>query len=290
MTNKLHYILCLDLGGTKLAIAKVTGHGVYDKSELTINSFLTKDEFNAFLLTTMASNITPDCQGISIGVPGLVDVQSQVVLDVQNIPHWQNVPLSQLVTERFALPCEVNNDVNCFAVGSFYFANPQHRQNIVALCIGTGLGAGLIVHGKLVNGAQSAAGEFGSFAYQDGILEDYCSAQFFKRLNLDGKQQFERANTGDSAALAVFAELGKHLAHAVQQIVLAVNPEHIVLGGSIAKSHAFFMPSLKARLSQLLHPTIVEQLEFSVYPDTHYALLGAFQLFNLNKGIYDEVC
>lgn len=283
------YLLCLDLGGTKLAIAKVSQAGVYDKAVIKINPSLSKSDFNAFLLNTISNHLDSNCQGISIGVPGLVDVYSQVVLEVQNIRHWQNVALAKLVSERFTLPCEVNNDVNCFAIGAFYFANPNHYQNMVALCTGTGLGAGLIVHGKLVNGAQSAAGEFGSFSYRDSIIEDYCSAQFFNRLGLDGKTQFDLATRGDEHALGVFKELGQHLAHAVQQIVLAVNPEHIVLGGSIAQSHPFFMPTLKAALTRLLHPTIVEQLTFSIHPDTDLALLGAYQLFNLNKVVLDEV-
>ena len=183
----------------------------------------------------------PDVAGIGAGVPSIIDLKAGVVYDVQNIPSWKKVPLKALLEERYRLPVYVNNDANCFAAGEKHFGKLGPYDNAVGLIVGTGLGAGIIANGRLYSGANCGAGEFGMLPYLDRNFEAYASGQFFDRVHgTSGRETAERAARGDRAALEIFAEFGRHLGEAVKAICYAVDPEIIVLGGSVSKSYRFF--------------------------------------------------
>lgn len=275
------YVTCVDLGGTKLAIANIQNGEIIAFHQVPICADLSKDDFNAFLISEITPFITNACQGICIGVPGLVETATGFVIEVLNIPNWQNVELKTLIESRFKLPALIHNDANCFTYGIYNNAKYCHFDNLVGVTLGTGLGAGLILNSRLYTGKQSAAGEFGSFPYLDGIIEDYCSGQFFKRQGIDGLATFQLAEAGDSNALAIFAELGEHLGNAIVQVVQAFNPEAIVFGGSVAKSAPFFINTLQATLQSKLPPSVFNALQIHYTQDTKTALFGAYYLFQV---------
>ncbi|MCF6455797.1 ROK family protein [Pseudoalteromonas sp. MMG024] len=280
MTNcNTPFITCVDLGGTKLAIANIADGKIIKSHTVPIDASLTKDDFNAFLFNNLTPFVTKACRGICIGVPGLVESDSGFVIEVLNIKHWQNVALKTLLEARFARPVLVHNDANCFTYGIYKSKDYQGYENLVGVTLGTGLGAGLILNGRLYTGKQSAAGEFGSFPYLDGIIEDYCSSQFFKKQGLDGAATYQQAQAGDNHALALFTELGKHLGHALVQVVHAFNPEKVVFGGAIAKSAPLFIDALQQTLLKQLPQSVYNALQIHYTQDTNTALFGAYQLF-----------
>ena len=273
------FITCIDLGGTKIALANIGEQGEIKRSKQTIDASLSKQDFNAFLVSSIAEFATEGCQGISIGVPGLVDTTTGYVIEVLNIPDWQEVELKAILEETFNLPVLIHNDANCFTYGIYKQTDYKDNRNLIGITLGTGLGAGLILNGQLYTGNQSAAGEFGSFPYLDGIIEQYCSGQFFKRSNMDGAHTYQQAQLGDSQAVAKFNELGEHLSHAVTQIIQAFNPETIVFGGSVAKSYPLFINSLQQNLTQLVPSSVFNALQINYTQDTQTALFGAYHLF-----------
>lgn len=222
--------------------------------------------------------------GIGVGVPSVVDVQRGIVYDVQNIPSWKEVRLKDLLERRFSVPVYVNNDANCFAVGEKYFGKGKGYENIVGLIVGTGLGAGIVVNGKLYAGKNCGAGEFGCVKYKDRNYEYYCSGQFFSNeYNTTGEELFKKAQSGDTEALGVFAEFGANLGEAIKLVMYSVDPEIIILGGSGSKSFIFFKDEMYKSLNDFAYPKSTANLKIEVSEIQNVAILGAAALY------YDEI-
>ncbi|ALU45973.1 ROK family protein [Pseudoalteromonas rubra] len=280
-------IICVDLGGTKAQVARVDEQGVYEARRYSVPASETKTQVNEFITGIIAEQLSNDCCGIAIGVPGMVDLSNGTVLETVNIPAWQDVPLAAQLTTHFSLPVVVNNDVNCFTMGEYFYGRHyqsgapfyQPVSNLMGVCLGTGLGAGLIFDGRLYSGRHCAAGEFGSFPYRDGILEQYTSGQFFLERGTNGAEQAMLAQQGDRYAQSLFDEFGSHLGFALAQTLLAFDPDKIVLGGSVSKSYDLFQRSMWKSLAGQTHPALFKQLEIQVGELEHAALRGAYKLF-----------
>ncbi|MBE0365638.1 glucokinase [Pseudoalteromonas ulvae UL12] len=260
----LHTLLCVDLGGTKALVAKVSGNQIQSKSYFDVDGAASKEQTNQFLCDIIAQVIDDTCQGIVIGVPSMVVMETGEVIETVNIPRWQNVPLKAQLSQVFNLPVLVHNDANCFAMGEFCQGDYSQETTLIGICLGTGLGAGLVLNGALYTGKHAAAGEFGSFSYQNGIVEHFTSGQYFKRQGLNGKHIYQQALDNDAQALQLFEQLGCHLAHAIAQIVLAYDPDVVVLGGSVAQSAPFFLPSVYRHLPDLVNPMVLASLDIRV--------------------------
>jgi glucokinase len=222
---------------------------------------------------------TGDAASIGAGVPSVVDVDTGVVYDVQNIPSWTEVPLGARLRERYGVPVHVQNDANCFALAAYHFETDGQRSPMVGLILGTGLGGGIVVNGDLLSGRNCGAGEFGTMLYKDSIYEHYCAGLFFEREHdTTGEAAFERAQAGDEAARAMFDEMGTHLGRALQSILYAVDPAHIVLGGSVRHAYPFFKDAMWAELEQFAFPRALDHLTVAVSTLEHAGVRGAAAL------------
>ncbi|MDH7512129.1 MAG: ROK family protein [Clostridiales bacterium] len=273
-------IIGVDLGGTKVSAGRVEGRRVIR----SVTAEISAEESEARVLDRVVEAITKifisSVSGIGVGVPSLVDVEEGVVYNVQNIPSWKEVHLKKILEEHFRRPVFVNNDANCFAVGEKHFGKGKKYQNLVGLTIGTGLGAGIIIGGRLYSGSNCGAGEFGSIPYKDSILESYCSGQFFARAHgVKGSELYQMARQGDKRALEIFREFGGHLGEAIMIIMLAVDPEAIILGGSVARSFPFFGEAMRERMKSFPYPHAVERLVIDTSVERQIAILGAAALF-----------
>ena len=178
------------------------------------------------------------------------------------------------------VPVYVNNDANCFAVGEKHFGKIRPYDHAVGLIVGTGLGAGIIANGRLYSGVNCGAGEFGMLPYLDRNFEAYASGQFFQpRPRTSGGELAERAERGDRPALGIFAEFGRHLGEAVKAICYAVDPEIIVLGGSVSKSYRFFRAALWEAFQTYAYSLAKERLRIEVSETENIAILGAAALY-----------
>jgi glucokinase len=221
-----------------------------------------------------------DVAGIGAGVPSVIDLKGGVVYDVQNIRSWKKVPLKTYLEERYHLPVYVNNDANCFAAGEKYFGKAKPCDHAVGLILGTGLGAGVIANGRLYSGTNCGAGEFGMLPYLDRNFEAYASGQFFERVHgVSGREVAARAERGEARALEIFAEYGRHLGQAVQAICYSVDPEIIVLGGSVSKSFRFFSAAMWESFQTFAYSITKERLRIEVSETENIAILGAAALY-----------
>jgi glucokinase len=186
-------VIGIDLGGTHVRAAVVANQSAGAVQHVPITAGGTKEAVLQTVYNVADAIMQSSVAAIGIGVPSVVDVDTGIVYDVQNIPSWKEVPLKKLMEERYKVPVFVNNDANCFALGELYFGEGRGSNSLIGLSIGTGLGAGIIINRKLHAGPNCGAGEFGMVAYKDHYYEWYASGQFFKMCTVKTAQPFMSA-------------------------------------------------------------------------------------------------
>lgn len=270
----------VDLGATNVRAAVVRGTRLGSVQAATIDPDGSIEDVMDRLYTLIGEIWSDDVAGIGVGVPSVVDVAQGIVYDVQNIPSMREVPVKSLLERRFGRPTVVNNDVNCFILGEYFFGfgKMQNYRNVAGCNVGTGFAAGLIIDGRLYEGPNCGAGEFGMIPYGESILENYCSGLFFIRQGLDAAEVHEAAVRGDAEAMSLWREFGGHLGKAMQIVMYSVDPEAIVLGGSIRHAYPLFSDAMWAELRRFAYGKTLERLVFELSDLDYAALLGAARL------------
>ena len=269
-------VIGIDIGGTNIRAGVINHFKIEDLATKEINSNGTVDEVFNELINVTDSVMNGDVKAIGIGVPSVVDINAGIVYDVQNIPSWKEVAIAQRMSDQYNLPVLVNNDANCFALGEYHFGKGKGSKSMVGITIGTGLGAGIIINGKLYCGSNCGAGEFGMIGYKDQVMEYYASGQFFKNVyNVDGKVIYEQAKRSDAAALKMFDELGYHLGNAFKNILYAVDPDRIIIGGSLKNAWEFYSSSLKKQLGTFAFSKSLSNLQIHLSELDNCGVLGA---------------
>ncbi|OGD23056.1 MAG: sugar kinase [Candidatus Aminicenantes bacterium RBG_13_64_14] len=273
-------VIGIDLGGTNVRAGLVEGGRLTDVRSVAVRSQGSERDVLEDMFSAIDAVMRKDVAGIGAGVPSVIDLKAGIVYDVQNIRSWKKVPLKAHLEERYRLPAYVNNDANCFAAGEKYFGKAKPCDHAVGLILGTGLGAGVIANGRLYSGRNCGAGEFGMLPYLDRNFEAYASGRFFERVHgVSGRELSGRAEQGDERALAIFAEFGAHLGEAVKAICYAVDPEVIVLGGSVSKSTRFFQAAMWDAFQSFAYSITKDGLKIDVSETENIAILGAAALY-----------
>ena len=272
-------ILGIDIGGTKIKLGKVKGREVLKSHIINVDPSDSVEVSLEKLYEAIDAIITDSIEAIGIGVPAVVDLESGVVYDVQNIPSWKEVPMKDLIQDRYQIPAHINNDANCFALGEKYFGKAMNHANCVALSLGTGLGMGIIINNELYNGVLCGAGEVGMLPYKDKILEHYAGSFFFDgKYGQSAKELYKKALMNDSTALMAFGEYGVHLGEAIKAILYMFAPEAIILGGSISRAYTFFEKSLQSALDTFAYQKQLEHFKIETSDLVDSPELGAAAL------------
>lgn len=271
-------VIGIDLGATNLRVGLVRG----DKLEQLETCKLPEDKSVMSILNKideMIRSVDDGAELIGIGVPSVVDSEEGIVYDVQNIPGWEKVHLKDLLEEKTGKSVFLNNDANCFALGEWTFGNGRGKKNMIGLIIGTGFAGGIILDGKLYEGRNCGAGEFGMIPYKQSILEHYCSGQFFSRLvGIKGEEIYDKAMNGDQASKKLFHKFGGHVAEAVKMVLYTYDPESIILGGSVSQTFPLFQRGFEQELKSFGFPHSLTNVEITVSKTKHIAVLGAAAL------------
>jgi glucokinase len=272
-------LLGVDIGGTNFKIGRIKNSKIEKEISTDVDISLTEEETLHTLLKSIDHLINSDIQGIGVGVPGVVDPITGIIYDIQNIPAWKEVPLKEILQQRYNLPIFINNDANCFALGEKIFGKGRNYENFVGLSIGTGLGMGIIINNQLYNGVLCGAGEIGMIGYKDSIIEKYASSLFFStNYDRSAKELSEMAEKGNTMALKAFVEFGVHLGEAIKNILYMYAPEAIILGGSISKAYPYFRKSVESSLKSFAYQKQIENLKIETSNQHELAILGAAAL------------
>ena len=273
-------IIGIDLGGTHARAGVVHDDKIAGMASVRIPSLGSMEEILQVLYQLIDPLIGANIKAIGIGVPSVVDIEKGIVYDVQNISSWKEVALKGLMEERYHLPVLINNDANCFALGEKYFGKGQQAHSMIGLIIGTGLGAGVIIHDKLYAGINCGAGEFGEVAYLDHKYEYYASGQFFENFyGSTGEALFKKAEKGDKQAIIIFEEFGTHLGNAIKMILYTFCPELIILGGSIRQAYSYFQKTMWQRIHTYVYSNTLQHFRIEISDLENSGILGAAALY-----------
>jgi glucokinase len=252
-------VMGVDIGATQMRAGRVSNEKVSLMFSEKTPSDGDYDQVLKTLLQLMEKLFNYDTMAIGLGVPSVVDTKNGMIYDVINIPSWKEVPLKSILEKHFGLGKEYNH--------------------IAAVTLGSGVGTGLILNSKLYSGNNTGAGEFGMIPYLDKYIEYYCSGQFFNLYKqTDGLSVFEQAKIGDEKALKMYEEYGHHLGQYLKILLLAIDPEVIILGGSLSAAYSFFEKEMRKALLDFPYPKTISNLEIKVSNLPEIAILGAAAL------------
>jgi len=250
----------IDLGGTNLKIGAFDRHMrfVFRKSlstadfsdkEALIDAIVRSVEAVLAHLRTPRSSVA----GLGVGLPGPVDEKKGIVHFFPNIPGWKNVALRSILKKRLRIPVSIDNDANAMAWAEYTLGAARGARNAVCLTLGTGVGGGLIIEGRLFRGSSGAAGEIGHMPINErgpecncggmACLESYignraimrrASGAFKKAVRLE--ELSRRAHRGDKKAISIWQQAGRRLGIALIGVVNLLNPDCIVIGGGVAEA------------------------------------------------------
>ena len=271
--------IAIDLGGTNVRVATVLPGGQVERiiSE-PCRSKGSEEEVLEHIFSLIDELMTPEVDGIGIGVPSVVDTDKGIVYNVVGIPSWKEVHLKDRLEERYHIPASVDNDCNCFALGVTSFGRGRGYREAFCVTLGTGVGGSLVIDGQLYRGRNAGAGEIGSIPYLDRDYEYYCSSRFFVGKGTSGKEAAVAAANGDPEGLKIMDEFGGHVGKLVQMIMFAYDPAVIILGGSISKAYPLFCDAMWKEIKNFPYPKSVENLEIFQSEQVHAAFLGAANL------------
>ena len=278
-TNHMENIIGIDLGGTSIKGGRIEDGRIVKQTQADTQAVLGGDVTLNILKGVISDLITDSTKAIGIGVPSVVDRKQGIVYNVQNISGWDEVHLKSILEEEFKIPVHIDNDANCFAYGERIFGKGKDILNFVGITLGTGVGAGIIQDGRLLNDANCGSGEFGEIPYEGMKLEDFCGSRFFiDETGADGFSTSLKARSGEDDAIRKFEEYGKHLAHLIKIIVLVLDPEAVIFGGSISQSFDLFQKTISENLQDFPYPKSIEKLQIMVSEQKDCGILGAGSL------------
>ena len=166
---------------------------------------------------------------------------------------------------------------NCYAMGAYgTYPDDAKPETLVTVTLGTGIGIGVVDHGRLICGVNCGAGELGYLDYKDGCLEEYCSRQYFDKLGVKAHEVAAAANEGDAEAIEIFNEFGKNLGHAIMILMYAYDPSHIVFGGGIANALPLFRGTMEEYIkSKFPFRSNFDRLQVDIRTSGEIPIIGA---------------
>ena len=279
-------LIGVDLGGTKVRAGVAVDGSIQNQKQQLFRSRGSQEETLGQLINLIRSLMTPNVQGIGLGVPSVIDVEKGIVYNVVNIPSWERVPLKDILEDEFSVPVAVNNDVNCFALGEHRFGLLKGFRNAVGVTVGTGLGSGIIINDELYEGSNCGAGEVGLLSYREQNIEYYASGNFFEAFHgVTAVVAHDRAVAGDQEACGWWREFGLHMGQAIKSVVYAYDPEAIVIGGSVSKAFRFFQREMIQSLQDFTFPESIKRLKVMQSVNEDITLLGAAALLGRGRGV-----
>jgi glucokinase len=274
-------VIGIDLGGTFIKAAIVSRRGrVLARLKRPTEASLGKEQIVDNILSMIRTFKTyPFSRGgisaVGMGLPGVMDFHQGVISTSPNLPGWKNMPIRQMLSQRIEIPFYLENDANAAALGEKWMGAAKDAQDFCFLTLGTGVGGGLVLGGKIWHGADGMAGEVGHMTIDPdgprcgcgnrGCLEMFASAKalqlmirearssgrtsrFFRGLKMNeisGEVIHRAAKAGDRISREAFARMGSALGIGIASLVNLLNLEKVVLGGGLSAAWKFFVPALR---------------------------------------------
>ncbi len=281
------YRIGVDIGGTNIKIALVDFDGkiIYSnttptRADMGFEAGVANIKQAIKDLMQETNQNEKSIEAIGFGLPGQIDYKAGMVKNLPNIPGWINVPLAKLIEDEFSIPTRLDNDVRCAALGELNFGAGKGCENLICITVGTGIGSGIVLNGKLVRGASNAAGEIGHIKLtlengplcgcgDHGCFEAYASGpsivamakEFiaggksakYKEMATDGIITpyivAQAALLGDAVSLQIFKRMGEIIGIGLASVVNLLNPEKIIIGGGVADAGDILLEPIRKTIA-----------------------------------------
>ncbi len=274
----MKYYLGMDIGGTKCAVVLSEKSGSSIKDKIRFDTKVERgwqevvEELVSSAKEIIARNNIEISDVLACGVScgGPLNSETGVIMRPPNLSDWDNVPLADIIKEKLGVRCKVRNDADACALAEWQFGAGRGTKNMIFLTFGTGMGAGLILDGKLYSGTSGTAGEVGHIrldadgpvAYgKAGSFEGFCSGAgiaamgkkmlsiyngttIIPRDNVTAKTIADAAVNGDKLANAIYRRCGEKLGLGVSILIDILNPERIVIGSIFQRSGHLLLESM----------------------------------------------
>lgn len=291
-------ILGVDIGGTKCAVTYGRCEGsdieIIDKiSYATVSCEETIGLLKSGIRRIMDRNSLTSENTYSIGIScgGPLDSRRGVIMSPPNLPGWDNVPIVSILSDEFGIPAAIHNDANACALAEWTFGAGKGSRNMAFLTFGTGLGAGLIIDGRLYSGTNDNAGELGHIRMSDfgpvgygksGSFEGFCSGGGIRQLaqslvkerlqmgqtvswcpdgdveKINAKVVADAAGQGDPLAREIFDISSRYLGAGLSILIDILNPELIVIGSIYARNEDMMRPVMEKVIAREALPLASE--------------------------------
>jgi glucokinase len=267
-------VIGVDVGGTALKLARLDRRGRV-QAELTVP---TPQPAAPGAVTTAIveaiERLDPDrlTTAVGVGMPGPTDRAARLARLAINLPGWVDVPLADWLEPRLGRAVTLANDADCALLGEHWLGAARGCRDVVLLTLGTGVGGGVLLEGKLFNGRLGAAAEPGLIGIDpdgppcssgnSGSLESFCSIAALRRQGGDDPAALaQRAAVGDPGAREVWERYGRRLGFGITTLVNLFTPERVLLGGGVSAAFDHFGPALQAEVDRRVLPPAREGLE-----------------------------
>ena len=270
-------ILGLDIGGTTVKMGLLNEAGeILARREVSV-SF---DGYQTPILDTVcsASEIflkeeNASVSGIAVSATGQIDTANGVVAGTNGkIPNYEGSPVRKRLEQLFHVPVWVLNDANAAALGECFLGAGKGYQDVLMITLGTGVGGGLVLGGRVYGGSRGFAGEVGHFTlYQDGIpcscgkrgcFESYASARALveRAETTDGKELFQKVREGDPKTKAALDAWMEDVAAGITGLIHLLNPSLVLIGGGISVQEELLIEPLRRNILSGVMPRFAENL------------------------------
>lgn len=297
----------IDIGGTTTKIGLVDGGRVVARSRIATTGHADDHAFTDALaeeVRRLSGENGATITAAGIGAPN-ANQYTGIIEMAPNLPWKHDVPLARMLTTRLGVPAVLSNDANAAALGEWRYGAGQGYNDLLVVTLGTGVGSGFIVNGRLVLGSHGNAGELGHMTLvmdgrpctcgRKGCLEAYVSIRGLRQTytELEGdaavleeegvKPIADAAHRGDKAALQTFRQAVRWLAVGLANAVAVTGPQRIVLFGGIARNGDLLMAPLREHFQEALLNVYMGRVDLTVsaLPDDDAAILGAAALTTL---------
>ncbi len=279
----------VDVGGTNIRAGLVGARGrVYHRDKRPTPREGEAGEIVAAIVASIEAMLSKPkvtrkkITGIGVAAPGPLNTKTGVIMNPPNLPSWRDLPLKKILEKELKIPVDLENDANAAAVGEHWIGAGKNADSMIMITLGTGVGGGLIIGGKLWHGASDVAGEIGHTTIDPegmrcacgnkGCLEVYVSATGIAermrsvldqggesavvemlngdRSKLTSELIYEAAEEGDLLARLTLEDTGVYLGIGVANLVNVFNPELVVVGGGVTRAGRLLFDPMKAEANK----------------------------------------
>jgi len=263
------YIVGIDVGATNIKAGLIKNHRIISRIILPTRDFSSQRQLINGLVYAIRDCLLKGASlkrqrilGIGLGLPGLINFKKGIVHYLPNIKGWKNVPLRKIIQKRTGLPVFIDNDANLMSLAEARLGAAKGKNNVVGITLGTGVGAGIILNGKLYRGANFAAGEIGHLPINEegpkcscggaACLERYIGNRYIEgelrkifKKNISLEKSSELAARGNLKATKIWETVAGHLGIALSGVVNLLNPEVIVIGGGVSAAGGIIFDNVR---------------------------------------------